>query len=161
MGVLCSLRVNSNASLQRAQWSTLYPCMSRSTGTAAWLGGGARAEGEEGSRGVRVCVMTIVIFVRILGLPTLSLLAWHTHLSSLLRHSDYQHTGKWSWVKNNPGLCENMQWFTSYAALWWLRPRRFCEREREAAAISDVHWKSSVIVTMCQWLTGYTIYAYV
>lgn len=35
IGVGYRLRVNSNASLQKAQWSTLYPCMSRSTGTAA------------------------------------------------------------------------------------------------------------------------------
>lgn len=50
IGVGYRLRVNSNASLQKAQWSTLYPCMSRSTGTAAWRkeGGHTRTRAEEG-----------------------------------------------------------------------------------------------------------------
>lgn len=46
ISVGCRSRVNSNASLGRAQWSTLYPCMSRSTGTAAWWrGAGGKDEG--------------------------------------------------------------------------------------------------------------------
>lgn len=98
IGVGYRLRVNSNASLQKAQWSTLYPCMSRSTGTAAWRKEGGhtrtRAEeggGEEGWTGLwhdnrDLCYEQ--------GLPTLTLLAWDTHFfthSSLTLIKKTQH----------------------------------------------------------------------
>lgn len=79
IGVQCRLRVNSNASLRRAQWSTLYPCTSPSKGTAAWWREWGRARQDKGGRGKRRgraergCTATSVIFVMSLGF------VWHTH----------------------------------------------------------------------------------
>jgi len=95
--VLGRLRVNSNSGLQRAQWSTLYPRMSRSTGTAAgrteWRGltrtGGWRRK-REGKRRVNEFVSWQSRSLFWMRLPTLTLFAWDAQSEAL---SCGQHMG--------------------------------------------------------------------
>lgn len=94
-GVQRWLRVNSNASLPGAQWSTLYPCMrgqqhggGRGGGRGRRDGGHTRTRERRGQRtgwAQPVCDMTSVIFVVNLGFP---------HLRHVWAAFDAQHTGK-------------------------------------------------------------------